>query len=53
MTQPQLTVVIIGGGIGGLFAANAGAATLNGFHVNSSLAITDGGEGAANIILCN
>ena len=23
MTQPQLTVVIIGGGIGGLFAANA------------------------------
>src|SRR5215216_6855927 len=23
MTQPQLTIVIIGGGIGGLFAANA------------------------------
>ena len=23
MTQPQLTVVIVGGGIGGLFAANA------------------------------
>src|SRR3954453_6504434 len=32
MTQPQLTVVIIGGGIGGLFAANALIA--HGFEVS-------------------
>src|SRR5260370_40783970 len=32
MTQPQLTVVIVGGGIGGLFAANALIA--HGLHVS-------------------
>jgi len=49
MTQPQLTVVIIGGGIGGLFAANALIA--HGFDVSVYEQAAALGEVGAGVFL--
>jgi salicylate hydroxylase len=49
MTQPQLTIVIIGGGIGGLFAANALVA--HGFNVSVHEQAPALGEVGAGVFL--
>src|SRR5215216_7136798 len=49
MTQPQLTIVIIGGGIGGLFAANALIAC--GFDVSVHEQAPNLGEVGAGVFL--